>query len=192
MLNLRPSHWHGVFVIVCYHYGDGGVVFPYAGDEVFQFVIAQEGLCGDGHKRAYIVLYGNTHMHMKSDSQVYKHHFKLTFLGSRIVKFWNGSVSNFDGEKRSMSFGSKLNCGEETKCLDDATFHISEEEMKQWKLLQPLPTLSNCHTIKVVALHTHLQHGPETSFGARILLRNWFSLKTFTAGATSTQRLAIQ
>lgn len=122
MVNMRPSHWLGVFAIVCYHYGDGGVVLSYAGDEVFQFVIAQEGLCGDGYKRAYIVLCGNTHMHMKSDSQLFKHDFKLTFLGSRIVKFRNGSVSDFDGEKRFMCFGSKLNCGDETNRRVDAAF----------------------------------------------------------------------
>lgn len=38
------------------------------------------------------------------------HSIKLAFLGSSIVKFWNGSKSNFDGENRLMCFGSKLNC----------------------------------------------------------------------------------
>lgn len=94
-------------------------------------------------------------MHMKSDSQVYKHGFKLTFLGSRIVKFGHGSVSNFESEMRSMSFGSKLNCGEKTNHLDAAAFQISEIASCSWrkkKLLQLLHTLSNYHTIKAPAL----------------------------------------
>lgn len=60
MLNMRPSHWLGVFIIICYHDGDSGIIFPYAVDEVVQFFIAQKGLCGDGHKCAYVVLYGKT------------------------------------------------------------------------------------------------------------------------------------
>lgn len=40
MFNVRPSHWLRVFIIVCYHYGDGGIILPYAVDEIFQFVIA--------------------------------------------------------------------------------------------------------------------------------------------------------
>lgn len=69
MLDMRPAHWLGVFVIICYHYGDSWVVFPYAVNQIFQFFVAQKGLCGDGHKRAYIVLYGNTHI--KHDALVY-------------------------------------------------------------------------------------------------------------------------
>lgn len=63
MLNMRPPHRLRVFVIICYHYGEGGIVFPYACDKIFQFVIAQEGLCGDGDKRTYVELYGNTQTH---------------------------------------------------------------------------------------------------------------------------------
>lgn len=65
---------------------------------------------------------------MRSDSPVYKHDFKLTFLRSVIVKFWNGSVSNFDGKMCLVSFGFKLNCREETNRLDDEAFHSSGKE----------------------------------------------------------------
>lgn len=128
MLDMRAPHRLRVFVIVCYHYGDGGVVFPYACDEVLQFVIAQEGLCGDGDKRTYIVLCLNTHMRTKSDGLVYQHGFTLTFLRSRIVKFRNGFMSNFDGKMCLVSFGFKLDCGEDTNRLDEEAFHISGTE----------------------------------------------------------------
>lgn len=110
MLNMRPSHWLGVFIIICYHYSDSGIIFPYAVDEVVQSFIAHKGLCGDGHKRAYVVLYGKTQKVWRHCLHINKWHIKLAFLGSSIVKFWNGSKSNFDGENRLMCFGSKLNC----------------------------------------------------------------------------------
>lgn len=60
VFNVRPAHWLRMLIIVRYHNGDGGVVLPYAVNEVFQFVVAQEGLGGDGDESANIVLCVNT------------------------------------------------------------------------------------------------------------------------------------
>lgn len=40
VLNVRPAHRLRMLIIVCYHYGDIGIILAYAVDEIFQFVVA--------------------------------------------------------------------------------------------------------------------------------------------------------
>ena len=56
LFNVRPSHLLRLFIIICYHYGDGWIIFPYAVNEYFELVIAQKGLGGYGNKSTNIVL----------------------------------------------------------------------------------------------------------------------------------------
>lgn len=60
MFNVRPGHWLSVLIVICYDYGDGGIILPYAVNEIFEFVIAYKGLGGDGNKSTNIVLYVET------------------------------------------------------------------------------------------------------------------------------------
>ena len=40
MFNVRPGHWLRVFIIICYHYGDSGIILTYTVNEIFELVIA--------------------------------------------------------------------------------------------------------------------------------------------------------
>lgn len=56
MLNVRPRDWLRMLVVVGYHDGDVWVELPDAVNHVLQFVVAQEGLGGDGDQSADVVL----------------------------------------------------------------------------------------------------------------------------------------
>lgn len=56
MLDVRARHHPGVLAVVRYHYGNGGVVEPYAVNQVLELVVAQEGFGGDRHESADVVL----------------------------------------------------------------------------------------------------------------------------------------
>lgn len=60
MLDVRAGHHPGVLAVVRYHYGNGGVVEPYAVNQVLELVVAQEGFGGDRHKSADVVLWDCT------------------------------------------------------------------------------------------------------------------------------------
>ena len=57
MFNVGAGHSLGVFAVVSDHYGNGGVVFSHAVDEVLELIVAQEGFGGDGDKGADVVFY---------------------------------------------------------------------------------------------------------------------------------------
>lgn len=56
VLNVRTSDWLRVFIVICDHYGDGGIILPDAVDELFEFVVAQKGLGGDGNQSSNVVV----------------------------------------------------------------------------------------------------------------------------------------
>lgn len=56
VLNVRPPDWLRMLIVVGYHYSDSGVELPDAVNQVLQFVVAQEGLGGDGNQSADVVL----------------------------------------------------------------------------------------------------------------------------------------
>lgn len=55
VLNVRPPDRPRMLVVVCYHDGDLGVELPDAVNQVLEFVVAQEGLGGDGDQGADVV-----------------------------------------------------------------------------------------------------------------------------------------
>lgn len=60
MLNVWAGHHPGVFAVISYHYGNSGVVEPYAVNQVLELVIAQKGFSGDRHQSADVVLWDYT------------------------------------------------------------------------------------------------------------------------------------
>lgn len=56
VFNVRTSNWLRVFIVICDHYGDSGIILPNAVDEIFEFVIAQKGLGGNGNQSSNVVL----------------------------------------------------------------------------------------------------------------------------------------
>lgn len=120
MFDVRPAHWLRTLIIVRYHDGDGGVVLPYAVNEVFQFVVAQEGLGGDGDESANIVLCVNTKERrnlMRHREDFHQNSFfrktnkrTQTCLVSRVIKFWDHAMCNSNGEKGLVSHSCKADC----------------------------------------------------------------------------------
>lgn len=56
LLDVRFAHGLRLFIVIRYHNVDGGIVETNAVDQIFEFVVAQKSLGGNGNKSADIIL----------------------------------------------------------------------------------------------------------------------------------------